>query len=76
MLSLKIAVTGAKGIGKSTTIRRILEFIPQKPFGFITRPVEEGENISGFEIVDLLMAHLTQLHILTRKFYSSYFGGL
>jgi len=53
MLSLKIAVTGAKGIGKSTTIRRILEFIPQKPFGFITRPVEEGENISGFEIVDL-----------------------
>ena len=53
MLSLKIAVTGAKGIGKSTTIRRILEFIPQKPFGFITRPIEEGENISGFEIVDL-----------------------
>ena len=53
MPNLKIGVTGRKGIGKSTALRKVLAQIPQKLVGFITRPIEEGNTLKGFEIVDL-----------------------
>ena len=53
MPNLKIGVTGRKGIGKSTALRKVLAQIPQKLVGFITRPIEGENTLKGFEIVDL-----------------------
>jgi nucleoside-triphosphatase len=50
---LKIGVTGEKGIGKSTALRKVLEKFSQKPLGFVTKPIKERDAFRGFEIVDL-----------------------
>jgi len=47
---IKLLLTGERGVGKSTIIRKILEKLQLAPAGFLTLPVQSPR---GFEIVDL-----------------------
>jgi len=52
---MKVAITGRPGSGKTTLCQRLIETLPQRAGGVLTRELrdERGERV-GFEILDLL----------------------
>ncbi len=49
----RIAITGRPGVGKTTLIERVLEQLPGKAGGLVTREVRKCGHRIGFALVDL-----------------------
>jgi len=50
-MSVRIALTGRPGIGKTTAIKKIVKKLKDKVVGFWTEEIRNGNKREGFEIV-------------------------
>jgi nucleoside-triphosphatase len=50
---MKIAITGAPGVGKTTLCRKLIELVELKAGGILTQDIREGRVRVGFAITDI-----------------------
>jgi len=53
MSGVRIAVTGQPGVGKTTLVQRVLEQVPLKCGGMITREIRKVGRRVGFAVIDV-----------------------
>jgi nucleoside-triphosphatase len=49
----RVAITGRPGVGKTTLVERVLEGIPDRVGGFVTKEVRKCGHRVGFALVDI-----------------------
>lgn len=76
MSIIRILVTGPPGIGKTTLVKRVIDYVRQRGveiYGFITEEVRQGSIRVGFRIIDVhdsredWLAHVAQFQNSPKK---------